>query len=200
MQHYDVKQKNILFCDYCDNDYFVKTSEKNLNEIHITYTGGIYGKHMMKSSHGIENLFAVEFPSFPLNHLTPPRLAGMLERSGIRNRIVIISACHSGSFIPALRHPTTMVMTAARSDRASFGCSNESDWTYFGNALFNHGLRATTSLPKAFASAKVLIGEWEAKEKFRPSEPQIFIGDQMTPILERLARLPAAGPAGAGSE
>ena len=26
------------------------------------------------TSHGIENMFGVQFPPFPLNHLTPPRL------------------------------------------------------------------------------------------------------------------------------
>lgn len=151
------------------------------------------------TSHGIENLFAVQFPGFPLNHLTPQRLAQVLDRSGIENRIVIISACHSGSFIPALSRPKTLVLTAARADRTSFGCENENDWTFFGNALFNHGLRKTTSFKDAFANAKVLISQWEAKEKFTPSEPQISMGPDIEPVLERLARahpvpsLPAAG-------
>ena len=140
------------------------------------------------TSHGIENLFAVQFPGFPLNHLTPQRLAQALDRSGIENRIVIISACHSGSFIPALSRPKTLVLTAARADRTSFGCENENDWTFFGNALFNHGLRKTTSFKDAFASAKILISQWEAKEKFTPSEPQISMGPGIEPILERLAR------------
>lgn len=151
------------------------------------------------TSHGIENLFAVQFPGFPLNHLTPQRLAQALDRSGIENLIVIISACHSGSFIPALSRPKTLVLTAARADRTSFGCENENDWTFFGNALFNHGLRKTTSFKDAFANAKVLISQWEAKEKFTPSEPQISMGPDIEPVLERLARahpvpsLPAAG-------
>ena len=142
------------------------------------------------TSHGIEELFAVQFPGFPLNHLTPQRLARILDRSGIKNRIIIISACHSGSFIPALRQATTLVMTAARADRTSFGCSNESEWTWFGNALFNHALRQTTSLPKAFETAKGMIGTWEARDKFKPSEPQIFIGEEIEPVLARLAALP----------
>ena len=142
------------------------------------------------TSHGIQNLFGIEFPPFPINHLTPPRLAEILERSGIKNRVVIISACHSGSFIPALQHPTTVVLTAARADRASFGCDNESDWTFFGNALFNHGLRSTTSFTDAFALAKTLISGWEAKERFEPSEPQIFIGAAAQPMLTRLRMRP----------
>lgn len=141
------------------------------------------------TSHGIENLFGVQFPPLPLNHLTPPRLREMLDKSGIRSRIVIISACHSGSFLPALRDPDTLVMTAARSDRTSFGCDNKSDWTFFGNALFNHALRKTTSLPDAFSAAKVIIAGWEAAEKFTPSEPQLFVGERIGTVVERLARL-----------
>jgi hypothetical protein len=142
---------------------------------------------LFMTSHGIENIFGIEFPPFPINHLTPPRLAGILERSGIKNRIVIISSCHSGSFIPALQNPNTIVMTASRADRASFGCSNEADWTFFGNALFNHALRTSTSLTEAFAAAKVLIAGWEAKERFLPSEPQMFIGAQAGAMLARLS-------------
>ena len=143
------------------------------------------------TSHGVENIFAVQFPGFPLNHLTPRRLRASLERSGIRNRIVLISSCHSGSFIPALEAEHTLVMTAARADRTSFGCSNERHWTYFGDALLNRALRQTTSLPQAFETAKGLIAKWEREQKLTPpSEPQIFIGRGIEPLLERLARLP----------
>jgi hypothetical protein len=165
-------------------------------EIVLRRLGGIMNPRkdtliLFLTSHGIENLFAVQFPGFPLNHLTPQRLAQALDRSGIENRILIISACHSGSFIPALSRPKTLVLTAARADRTSFGCENENDWTFFGNALFNHGLRKTTSFKEAFASAKVLITQWEAKEKFTPSEPQISLGPDIEPVLEQLARLPS---------
>lgn len=140
------------------------------------------------TSHGIENIFGVQFPPFPINHLTPPRLREMLDNSGIKNRIVIISACHSGSFIPALRDANTVVLTAARADRASFGCDHKNDWTFFGNALFNQALRnETTHLPQAFDSAKRVIAGWEAAEKFTPSEPQIFIGERAGEMIARLA-------------
>lgn len=139
------------------------------------------------TSHGIENLLAVQFPPLPINHLTPSRLRQMLDASGIKHRVLIISACHSGSFVPALSAPHTIVLTAARWDRTSFGCDHKNDWTFFGNALFNHALRRTRALPEAFEAAKALISEWEAKEKFTPSEPQIFIGAAARPMIDRLA-------------
>ena len=39
----------------------------------------------------------------------------------------------------------------------------------------------------AFDLAKGIIAGWEAREKLTPSEPQIFVGEQLGPVLERLA-------------
>jgi hypothetical protein len=102
---------------------------------------------------------------------------------GPRNRVVIISACHSGSFIPALASPTTLVITAARGDRTSLGCSDKRWWTYFGDAYFNHALRRDTSFTRAFAQAKRL----EAQHKLMPSLPQIAGGEALGPILATIA-------------
>jgi hypothetical protein len=51
------KKKNVLFSDYCDNDYFISPANKEFSTVSLVYSGGIYGRHMMKSSHGIENFF-----------------------------------------------------------------------------------------------------------------------------------------------
>jgi len=51
------KKRNILFSDYCDNDYFINPGKKDNSQISLVYSGGIYGRHMLKSSHGIENFF-----------------------------------------------------------------------------------------------------------------------------------------------
>ena len=88
----------------------------------------------------------------------------MLDREGIRNRIVIVSACYGGVFVQPLANDNTIVLTAADEKSTSFGCSNEREWTYFGDALFNHGLRPDASLEQAFADARTKIGEWEARD------------------------------------
>jgi hypothetical protein len=140
------------------------------------------------TTHGTEGLLSVDFPGFPLDNLTPSSLKDILDRTGIKNRVLVISACHSGSFIPMLEGPDTLILAAARGDRASFGCSNERDWTYFGDALFNHALRETTSLTAAFERAKALVTEWETREKMSPpSEPQMSIGANIAAKLDRLA-------------
>jgi hypothetical protein len=90
--------------------------------------------------------------------------------------------------IPGLEGPDTLILTAAHAEKTSFGCSNDRDWTYFGDAFFNHALRETRSFTQAFDRAKALIAEWEKKEGYPPSEPQISAGGAITPKLDAIAR------------
>jgi hypothetical protein len=138
------------------------------------------------TTHGSKELLSVSFPGFSLNQITPETLSQALKESGIKNSVLIISACYSGSFIPSLKNDDTLIMTAASADNTSFGCANGREWTYFGDALFNHALRKTRSLPQAFAEARELIKEWEIKEGITPSEPQISLGTSISRLLENL--------------
>ena len=65
-------------------------------------------------------------------------------------------------------------MTAARSDRVSFGCSEEADFTYFGDALFAQALNQTDDLQNAFELARTQVALREHNEDFDASEPQIW--------------------------
>jgi hypothetical protein len=143
------------------------------------------------TSHGSKHLFSVEMPGFSLNNRTPGTLRNMLDRSGIRKRVVVVSACHSGSFVPLLADAATLVVTAAHADRTSFGCDDKREWTYFGDAFFNRALRQERSFERAFEHASQLISRWEANEKLTPSLPQIAGGEE---LRSRLAE-----PAGAKS-
>ena len=138
------------------------------------------------TSHGGPGVFSVSFDDLPLRDLTPKALRGMLDRSGIKNRVIVISACYSGSFIKDLASDDTLIMTAARPDRTSFGCSDERDWTYFGDAYFNKALRRTHDFIAAFQTAKDLVGSWETRDSVKASEPQISVGDNIKAALARL--------------
>jgi hypothetical protein len=70
-----------------------------------------------------------------------------------------------------------MILTAARADRTSFGCSNEREWTYFGDAFFNHALRQERTFVAAYERARDLVETWEKEQGLVASEPQIFVGD-----------------------
>ena len=58
----------------------------------------------------------------------------------------------------------TLVITAARHDRRSFGCADENDFTYFGRAFFKEAVSNTSSFEDAFYRAKSLVEEWEADD------------------------------------
>ena len=121
-----------------------------------------------------------------------------LAEAGIRYRVIVVSACYSGGFVPPLADPNTLVMSAARADRNSHGCAHEADWTFFGRAYFDEALKETPSFRKAFDLATVKIAEREKAEDLTPSEPQLAEGKAIGPVLarleERLSRRPARPP------
>jgi peptidase C13-like protein len=139
------------------------------------------------TSHGSrDHKLSIEFPPLQLDALAPAELKRMLDDAGIKWRIIVVSACYSGGFIDPLKDDQTLIMTAAAADRTSFGCGEESNATYFGDALFQHAFRFEDSFVKAFEQAKKLIAQRERAEKREPSNPQMFLGDQMAKKLPKL--------------
>jgi hypothetical protein len=141
------------------------------------------------TSHGTgDHKFSLELWPLQLKQITPAMLREILDGSGIRNRVVIISACYAGGFVKPLEDDHTLVIAAAAPDRNSFGCSNENDWTYFGKAYFDEALRKTSSFIEAFEMAKPVIEAREQQAKFDASRPQISIGSAIPAKLEQLER------------
>jgi hypothetical protein len=137
---------------------------------------------LILTSHGSREGLAVT-AGRSIETLTPANLAEMLRRTGVRNKVVLISACYSGVFIPHLADVDTLVITAADANHASFGCEDKAKWTYFGNAFFNIALRRTTSLKEAFILARSLVEKRELREGFEPSRPQMAGGANVEPLL-----------------
>jgi hypothetical protein len=113
-------------------------------------------------------------------------LAGMLRESGIRWRVIVVSACYAGTFVEPLRDDHTIIITAAAEDRTSFGCSDENDLTYFGEAFYRDALPRATSLRAAFNAARVAIGERESLEGRKHSNPQAHFGAALEKKLSAL--------------
>ena len=130
--------------------------------------------------------------------ISPNRLGAMLDELGLANRLIILSACYSGVFVPRLQSETSAIVTAASSDRTSFGCAAENDWTFFGDAMINHALRKPQPLAAAFAEANGLIVGWEAQVRIMPSQPQLFVGAGTARWLGALEQRlpPATAPTG----
>jgi hypothetical protein len=143
------------------------------------------------SSHGSQDpAIAVANSGLPFNDMTDRDLAEALRQSGIKWRVIIVSACYAGAFIDSLKSPTTVVIAAAAADRTSFGCGTDSDLTYFGEAFYRDALPEAKTLRDAFDQAKAAIGVRERRERQEASKPQAFFGAQIDAKLATLESSP----------
>lgn len=123
--------------------------------------------------------------------LSPAVVKIMLDGAcGARPTVVVISACFSGVFVPVLAGPNRMVVTAARSDRASFGCGAEEVYTYFDGCVLE-SLPASTRLDVLAEKARACVARRETEMGMAPpSEPQISIGAEIARRLPELTLVP----------
>lgn len=144
------------------------------------------------SSHGSEDAtLSVSNTGMMATSLAAQPLADMLRESGIRWKVIVISACHSGSFIDALKDDHSIILTAAAKERASFGCSDDRDLTYFGEAFYRDALPKEASLRAAFDAARTAIEKREKQEGIDASLPQAHFGIEME---RKLAEMDVAKP------
>lgn len=129
------------------------------------------------TSHGSEDhTLLVDMDPLPLDQIGAQDLPRILAEQRFKWKVVVVNACYSGAFVAGLRGPGTLVLTAARSDRSSFGCGSDSDITYFGHAWLVDALNRTDDFIDAFEFARQEIARWEKQDKVTPSEPQIDVG------------------------
>jgi hypothetical protein len=138
------------------------------------------------TSHGSEDGLEVENGSLPLSQLAPGDLRHALDDSGIRWRIVVISACYAGVFMDGLKSDTTAVITASDAAHTSFGCEDDRDLTWFGEAFLKDSLPRSTSLEEAFHRAAALVARREDAEHEAHSNPEMYVGPLMRRKLAEL--------------
>jgi hypothetical protein len=116
--------------------------------------------------------------------LPPSLLAAVIDDAcPARPSIVVVSACFSGVFVKPLQRDDRMILTAARSDRTSFGCSEDDEYPYFDDCFLS-------SVPTAhdFAAlgraVQACVAQREHDTGAEPaSEPQLWIGPGLRPLL-----------------
>jgi hypothetical protein len=136
------------------------------------------------SSHGSSDPeLSVSNAALDLQRLTGEELSSALQASGIKRRVIVISACHAGAFIPPLKNPDTIIITAAAADKTSFGCSDDRDLTYFGEAFYRDALPKAQTLQDAFKQAKEAIALRETQEHQKASDPQAYFGSDLERVL-----------------
>lgn len=120
--------------------------------------------------------------------LSPRDVRRILNEAGIRWRVLVASACYAGIFVRPLETDTSLILTAADSRHSSFGCADDRDLTYFGEALLADAMPRACSLEDAFAAARRIIRERESAEGEIHSNPQIYVGARMRAKLRGLVR------------
>lgn len=116
--------------------------------------------------------------------LRPYRLAALLDDAcPDRPTVVVISACFSGVFIPALQKRDRLILTAARADRASFGCGESDRYPYF-DTCFLASLPDAHDFSALSADVQACVARKERETGAEPaSEPQVWIGPALRPLL-----------------
>jgi hypothetical protein len=141
---------------------------------------------VLLSSHGNRGFLALsEDGGDEFDEVTAAMLKRWLAPLGDTPTLLVISACHAGSLIPALQAPHRIIFAAARADRSSFGCEAESTNTYFVDELFTR-LDDRLSLEDWFARTVAGVSAREKRMGLSPpSRPQLSIGRAMRTIARQ---------------
>ncbi len=115
---------------------------------------------------------------------TPAALdRALAEGCGSLPTVVIVSACHSGTFINAqTRRPNRVILTAAATDRVSFGCGAGDQYTYYDRCLLMQFDRATTWRDLAAATRACVEATERELGVRRSSLPQTFVGNAVADL------------------
>jgi len=115
--------------------------------------------------------------------ITPQLLDSILDRAcGDRPTVVLISACYSGVFVnKTMQKPNRIILTAAREDRTSFGCSAENEYTYWDGCLID-SLPTNESWKSLYGNIQRCVKTKESHGRFKPSLPQAYFGEQVSDL------------------
>ncbi len=112
------------------------------------------------------------------NNLVAPNVIAQMVNDACADRmtVVVVSACYSGIFVPALQTENRMILTAARPDRTSFGCGEANVYTFF-DQCFLESIPQSRDFPALARNVQTCVAQRETAEgAMPPSEPQVSIG------------------------
>jgi hypothetical protein len=188
---YGSQQRSLLLInDVDDRDTYPLASVAGLSQTLKVLASRMHPESdvlvLFLTSHGSQDGLEVQNGELPLAQLAPTDLRAALDASGIRFRVVVVSACYAGVFIDALKNDTTAVVTASDDAHSSFGCDDERELTWFGEAFLKDALPGSASLEAAFRKAAELIARREDQEHQIHSNPQLSMGPLIRKKLEEL--------------
>lgn len=136
---------------------------------------------VMLTSHGNQDVLANGAANKHYRPIRGAELREMLMPLTEWETGVVISACYSGSLIPALQHPKRWIMTAAAADRNSFGCAFHEKQTYFIQGLLSTFAGPAQGLDAWHSAISQQIRAKEDAARLTPSSPQLWVG----PMVQR---------------
>ena len=131
---------------------------------------------LLFTTHGLPNQLAVQSGNASTDVIHGIELQQWLGPLRGRPTLLLVSACYSGSFMPLLRGPSRIVLTASSADRPSFGCQPDSKNTFFVEELLAQGDITSRSLQDVVDHARVAIEKRERSMRLKPSQPQASFG------------------------
>jgi hypothetical protein len=131
---------------------------------------------LLLASHGARQVLALVAANRDLGSITATELQQWLLPLRGKPTLVVLSACHSGSFIPVLREPSRMILAAAAADRTSFGCDFHSGNTIFIEELLGRPGLAGQSIRQRMEQTGEGVQKREAALRVEASQPTFFFG------------------------
>jgi len=132
------------------------------------------------STHGNRGALQSKVGTFTEQMVSAGELAQLLQPLAGHRTVIFLSACFSGSLLNELKSEDRIIVTAARADRASFGCRPAAQHTYFGEAVLRGFAQRNRSLEQIVADIRTDVAAKERARGHTPSEPQVFVGQHMT--------------------
>ena len=181
-EYFDTTDRSLLLINHSDtvenlplaNAHNLEATAKALADIMNLKEDILF---LVLTSHGSkDHKLTIDFEPLEMNDIEPGKIKNILDKSGIKWRVIVVSSCYSGGFIAPLIDENTLIMTASDKDRNSFGCGHNGDFTYFGEALFGKHMKIERHFSTAFYGARKDIEAREAEESLEESMPQIRIG------------------------
>jgi hypothetical protein len=127
------------------------------------------------TSHGSKDFnFALAQDGLALKDLSAKRMGEIVRGLPIKHKVIVVSSCYAGGYLDAVKDDTSLVIVASSADKASFGCADAREMTYFGEAFFKDALANSSSFIEAFDRSRSIVRGREAKENVEHSIPLIF--------------------------
>ncbi len=153
------------------------TLDETVTTLTRTLRGGFF---FYFTSHGLPQGIVVDG-----RILSPEGLAGFVNGAcHDLPTVIIMSACYSGVFVPALAADNRMILTAARPDRASFGRGVDYTYTFFDQCVLESFPTSRTFPELATAVQACVAAREEVEGATPPSEPQLYVGARAASLLE----------------